>query len=456
VTERRILFTHYRVGKTDGVSIEAAAWRQIWEDMGARVAFCAGPISQGAEYSIENLEQQVHPPVFLIDEEAFGGFKTFADEAEFIQAVREQQDLLRPAFEAVVEDFQPTHLVFSNVFSVGEHIAAPEALLSVLDAHRLPTIGIHHDFYWEGPRYARPSSPFVERILAECYPPRRDYMRHACINLPAQGELRARKGIEAGLMYDTLDFNQAPWQIDEYNQDLLRNRGVDDDDLVVLQSTRIVRRKNIELAIDLVAQLADRMARGGKKQLATGKTFDPRHNRVWLVLAGYAENRDRKYRDLLMIHAARKGVDLLALGDAIGTARYMAPEAVGKRYTLWDAYPHADLITYPSEREGFGNQYLEALFAQKPVVAFEYPVFQSDIQPLGFQVISLGDQLSLNPETGLVEIPAPVMDRAVDEVFALIQDRDRYRDMVERNFQLGARHFSHEPTAQRWRELLQT
>ena len=73
----RILFTHYRVGGTDGVSIEAAAWRQIWEEMGAEVAFCAGPIGRGAEYLIENLEQQLYPPVFLLDEEAFGGFKTF-------------------------------------------------------------------------------------------------------------------------------------------------------------------------------------------------------------------------------------------------------------------------------------------------------------------------------------------------------------------------------------------
>ena len=170
MAENRILYTHYRIGKTDGVSIEAAAWRQIWEDMGARVAFCAGPVSQGVEYVIENLEQQWYPPVFLIDEEAFGGLKTFENEAEFIQAVREQQNQLRPAFEAVVQDFQPTHLVFSNIFSVGEHIAAPEALMDVLDAHQLPTVCIHHDFYWEGPRYERPSSPFVEWMLEQFYP----------------------------------------------------------------------------------------------------------------------------------------------------------------------------------------------------------------------------------------------------------------------------------------------
>ena len=456
MTRHRILYTHYRVGKLDGVSIEAAAWRQIWEQMGAEVAFCAGPMSEGAEYQIENLEQQLYPPVYLIDEEAFGGFKTFKDEAEFSQAVREQQDQLRPAFEAVVKDFQPSHLVFGNIFSVGEHIAAPEALMDVLDSVQIPSVGIHHDFYWEAPRYSQPSAPYVKCILEKFCPPQRDYLSHACINSLARRELRARKGIEAGIMYDTLDFDQPPWQIDDYNHDLLRTRGVEKNDLVVLQATRIVRRKNIELAIDLVSKLGARMARGGKKALATGKTFDPQHNRVWLVLAGYAENRDRGYQDLLLTHAATQGVNLLSVGDAISAARYTATEEVGKGYSLWDVYPQADLITFPSEYEGFGNQFLEAVYARRPAVVFEYPVFRIDIKPKGFQIVSLGDCLSFNSETYLVEIPAPTMDRAVDEVLALIQDRGRYQEMVEHNFQLAARHFSYQQTAERWRELLES
>jgi glycosyltransferase involved in cell wall biosynthesis len=453
MTEKRILYTHYRVGKTDGVSIEAAAWRELWEEMGAQVAFCAGPESQGAEYQIDNLEQQLNPDVFKIDEEAFGGFKEFENEADFIQAVREQQDQLRPAFEAVVKDFQPTNLVFSNIFSVGEHIGAPEALAGVLDAHRVPCVGVHHDFYWEGPRYDHPSSPFVERTLEEFLPPRRDYMTHACINSLAQRELRQRKGLESGIMYDTLDFSQAPWVIDDYNRDLLQDRDVDGNDLIVLQATRIVRRKNIELAIDLVDKLAERMAHGGKKELATGKTFNPQHNQVWLVLAQDAENRDRDYRDRLLAHAERKGVNLLCIWDVVGATRSSASDDVKKVYSLWDVYPHADLITFPSEKEGFGNQYLEAVRARKPVAAFEYPVFQSDIKPKGFQIISLGDQLALNPDTDLVEIPQAIMDRAVDKAFSLLQDPDQYRDMVEHNLGLGDRYFSHKQTAERWREL---
>ena len=29
-----------------------------------------------------------------------------------------------------------------------------------------------------------------------------------------------------------------------------------------------------------------------------------------------------------------------------------------KMYTLWDLYPHADFVTYPSTYEGFGNALL--------------------------------------------------------------------------------------------------
>jgi len=46
-----------------------------------------------------------------------------------------------------------------------------------------------------------------------------------------------------------------------------------------------------------------------------------------------------------------------------------------------DTYVFADIISYPSIFEGWGNQFIEAVFAKKPVIVFEYPVFKSDIKP---------------------------------------------------------------------------
>jgi glycosyltransferase involved in cell wall biosynthesis len=67
-------------------------------------------------------------------------------------------------------------------------------------------------------------------------------------------------------------------------------------------------------------------------------------------------------------------------------------------YSFWDVYAFADLVTYPSLWEGFGNQLLEAIGGQLPIVLFEYPVYRVDIAPLGFSVISLDSRLAREPK----------------------------------------------------------
>jgi len=60
-----------------------------------------------------------------------------------------------------------------------------------------------------------------------------------------------------------------------------------------------------------------------------------------------------------------------------------------KVYSLWDAYPHADLVTYPSTYEGFGNALLEAVYFKRLMVVNRYPVYNADIGPLGFDFVKL-------------------------------------------------------------------
>ena len=46
-----------------------------------------------------------------------------------------------------------------------------------------------------------------------------------------------------------------------------------------------------------------------------------------------------------------------------------------KMYTLWDIYPHADFVTYPSLYEGFGNALLEAFYFKKPIMTNRYSIY---------------------------------------------------------------------------------
>jgi mannosylglucosylglycerate synthase len=452
---KKILIIHFRVGKTDGVSIEIDSWKEILEKLGAEIKLCSGPVNNGASYIIEELEQQLNPRIFALDEHAYGRSNNFQNEAEFVKELSKHQKILKNKLIRVLNDFKPDHLIISNIFSVGEHFGAAAVFTEVLDELKIPTLAVHHDFHWEQCRYAKPTYDFVSEQLESYFPPNRPWLKHACINQIAQESLLEKRGIESAIIYDTLDFKQTLWEKDKYNGDILSGLGIDKNDVIILQATRIVRRKNIEIAIDLVNLLSKP---GYRKQLAEktlyhNKQFDPVKNKIVFIAAGYAEQRDQEYLQKLMGYSAKKGVVAHFIADRIDSRRNKKNSE--KKYSLWDIYPYADFITYPSIYEGFGNQFLEAVFAGKLAAVFEYPVFKSDIKNKGFNYISLGDQIAYKSD-GLSEIPKETADKAVKEIIYYLTHPEKYHQLTDENFILGDRYFSHEVAAQILTRLLLT
>ena len=101
----------------------------------------------------------------------------------------------------------------------------------------------------------------------------------------------------------------------------------------------------------------------------------------------------------------------------------------GDACSLWDIYPHADLVTYPSLIEGFGNAFLESIYFKKPLLVNRYPVFIKDIEPLGFDLAVMDGYLTA---------------QTVQEVRTLLDSPQRRKEMVEHNYALAARHFSYD------------
>ena len=112
-----------------------------------------------------------------------------------------------------------------------------------------------------------------------------------------------------------------------------------------------------------------------------------------------------------------------------------------KSYLLWDVYPHADFVTYPTLYEGFGNALLEAIYFRKPVLVNRYSVYVADIAPLGFD---------------FVEVDGWITDDAVARVRRLLDDAERRQEMVEHNFALAREHFSYAVAETRLREVLES
>ena len=130
-------------------------------------------------------------------------------------------------------------------------------------------------------------------------------------------------------------------------------------------------------------------------------------------------------------------VDLRLIDHLVGTERAKANGH--KIYSLWDIYPHADLVTYPSTYEGFGNALLELIYFKRLAVINRYPVYNADIGPLGFDFIELD---------GFVD------DDAVKLTHELLNDPDRVKEMVDKNYAIAQENFSLEVLESKLRELI--
>ncbi|MBM7557028.1 glycosyltransferase family 4 protein [Halanaerobacter jeridensis] len=445
-----VVLSHFRVGQTDGVSLEMEKWQTVLEDMGYQAQFLAG--------STGNVEGDVIPELKYRQErndrivrnayEELSDFSAQELEAEILAYAAEIKEKL----EQYVAENEIDILIPNNIWSLGWHLPAAIAFSQLAEEHSdLQFICHHHDFYWERDLY-QPTCEFVSQCLEEYFPPQGDNIEHCVINKLAQEELAERKGIHATVVPNVFDFAAEPWAEDDYNQDFKEQIGLNENDIYMLQATRIAERKAIELAIDVVAQLDKDEY---KEQLTGAELYDGRQftkdSRFVLVLAGLPEGNE-EYVAKLKERAQKQGVKLEFVNDLIEMKRCTVNGS--KRYSLWDAYVQSDIITYPSILEGWGNQFLEGLFAKKPMVVYEYPVFKTDIKDLGFNIISLGDEIAYRDEKDLVHIQTEKLTKAAQEIIDLLTDRDYYQQVVEENFALGAEHLSYQTLAEILENLL--
>lgn len=438
VQNKKILFIHYRVGKTDGVSLEMAAWKEIFEKQGAQVKLMSGPENEGADFVVSDLESQLNPQIFTIDEDAFGGLKTFQSDEQLEENIWQKVESIKSDLNDHLSAFRPDFIIVSNIFSVGENLPAVIALGDVLCDLRIPTVIVCHDFYWEEARYDWPTNAFIERILEDYFLIDDPLFSYLVINHIAQEALFQRRGIRAEVLNDTFDFNLPSLNQSPQMRQLLEENKVDLEDILFLQATRIVRRKNIEVAIDFVRAFNQNLDKLHGKTLYNGQVFDASKNKATLLLSGYAEYRDMPYFRKLLRYAIRLGVDMIILRSLTNDSDQH--EGV---HALWDAYPFADIITYPSQYEGFGNQLLEAFFVKKPVILFEYPVFKTDIKTKDVQVVSLGDTKETK-SYGFAFVGKEQIQAAVAEVIDVLLSREKYQLMVDHNFNVGKEHFSYD------------
>lgn len=377
-----------RFAGLDGVSLEAAKVADALTRNGHDVVWFAGELGPGFEPGTcvpaaffgtpENLE---------LEALAFGSGPRERVEAE----ISERSALLAEELSAFIDTHAPDVIVVQNAWAIPMQFPLAVAVRDVVVARSLPAIGHHHDFAWERERFA---SCAVPELLDAVFPPIGDSISHVVINQEARDQLARRKAIDATVLPNVMDFQTGPPPNDG-GAAFRALCGVEEGRHVLLQPTRIIRRKGIEMTLDL----ADRLD----------------HDVV--VAVTHPDDKDDEYWGELQGLAAQGGVDLRLVD-------------VGRSASaLSSAYAAADLVCFPSIYEGYGNALVEAMFFGRPIFLNRYSVYERDIAPLGVAAI---------------EIDGSVTDEAVSAAQALIEDPGVASGAIQRNTQIGLEHLSYE------------
>jgi len=405
-------FVSTRFAGTDGVSLESAKWAQILWDHKHVSYWYAGKLDRDPKISMLVPEAYFYDRDNVwINERVFG---TRTRDPEVTRKIYEVADYLKETLYEFRDKFDIKILVAQNALCIPMHIPLGVALTHFIAETGIPTIAHHHDFYWERARFSVNS---VEDILTMAFPPTLPSIQHATINTFAQQDLSWRKGASSILVPNVLDFENPPPQ-EPADSSFREQIGLEPDDIMLLQPTRVVPRKGIEHSIALVSQLGNPKCK--------------------LVVSHESGDEGLEYHDALTELAERSGVDLRFVHTEVPPTGPLGSNGVPGT-SLAEVYTQADLITYPSLYEGFGNALLEAFFYRKPVLVNRYAIFISDIEPKGFRVVTMNGFLTRS---------------VLDQVRRVIADEEYRQEMVDYNFELGKAFFSYSVLRRKLRSLI--
>lgn len=226
-----------------------------------------------------------------------------------------------------------------------------------------PAVLRHHDLPWQ-------RAPFIHHPP----PPVDPRWSQVTINDLSRRQLAVR-GIAATTVYNA--FAVQPVGAGPRPEDVRRSLGVDGDQVLVLQPTRALPRKNVGGGLYLAAEL--------------GATY-------WLL--GEAEDGFGPRLAELLAEATCPVV--------------LGPPPGWSGFTVVDAYRACDVVALPSTWEGFGNPSVESAVHRRPLAIGPYPVGR-ELAAFGFEWFTLGrpDRLAAwlaSPDPSLLDHNLAVAD----------------------------------------------
>jgi mannosylglucosylglycerate synthase len=434
---RHIGFISTRFAGTDGVSLETAKWTAVLERMGHECFYFCGECDRPQERSIVVPEAFYrHPTIDAINQTVYTGtwghmhedpqalpeieelhrdfFSVFIRPARITRQVQELKEYFKELLYRFAHQFQLEALIVENALTIPINLPLGLAITEFIAEIGYPVIAHHHDFYWERQRFINNS---VHDYLAAAFPPNLPSIRHVVINSVQAYQLASRIGVAAMVIPNVMDFDSPPPPLDDYARSARADLGVAPGQYLILQPTRIIQRKGIEHAIELTRRLG-----------LPAK----------LVISHAAGDEGTDYEKRVRGFAGLLDVTVNFESDIVSAVRGFTPDG-RKIYALADIYPQADLVTYPSSMEGFGNAFLEAIYYKRPLVVNNYSIYEADIKPKGFQVI---------------EFDGFISEKTLEDTCYMLTHPKKTRAQCEHNYDLARRYYSYSMLEHRLRLLL--
>jgi len=410
----RVAFVSTRIAGTDGVSLEIAKWANVIERMGMECYYIAGESDRPHErtYLIEEAHFN-HPDILDISRRAFEReLRTPELTNDIVKMKLSIRDKLRRAIDALGVEA----LIVENALTIPMNVPLGMALVAEIQEQRLPCLAHHHDFHWERERFLVNA---VKDFIRYAFPPALPQIQHVVINSLAGEEFSRRTGLSCRIIPNVMDYANPPDPPDDYSRQFRKELGIADDDLLILQPTRVVERKGIEFAIELARRLAV--------------------DRAKLVITHASGDEGDAYAKRIREFAELLNVDVIFADKWISDQRGTADDG-RKLFTIHDTYPQADLVAYPSTYEGFGNAFLEAVYHKCPIVCNRYAIYRTDIEPVGMRPVLFDG------------FPT---DDTVDEIHKVLGDADYRKEMVDLNYEIANQFFSYEVLEEELRLIIE-
>lgn len=412
-----------RIGGVDGVALETEKWIEVLQKMGHEIFIISGQF-EGRKIDCSH-ETRVQEMSFFSPESYWEQKKAFFypdfNQDDLLDHLHLYSKVIEDKIVKWIHQFKIDLLISENASCLPSHISMGLAIKNAALNTGKPIITHDHDFAWErGDRYVSPHTK-INELVAEVFPLRIPHSHHAVINLHAHETLKQKFNRNSVVVPNVMDFDKPFGLLTDSNKDLKHHLGLNDTDILLFQITRIVKRKGIEAAIQLIDKFNDTKV----KLIITGNYADDAGSEYYMKLVDLIHELKLSKQVHFAFHSfSNKGLS--------GTS---------KSFSLSDAYAHARACTYFSTYEGFGNAFVEAVLAKRPIFVNNYkPVYWPDIGSKGFKAVMLEDNI--------------ITDSALKEMQEVVYNDKLNHEIAEYNFTLGKKYFSYDTLEEKLSELI--